>query len=69
RSYYPSECHADYFDFERSDPLQPLSIRRQRQMCIRASGNPVVYIRNRLLLNQRRFRGLLLLKFKHVTIN
>src|SRR5437870_12166761 len=23
RSYYPSECHADYFDFERIDPLKP----------------------------------------------
>src|SRR5437870_5453911 len=23
RSYYPSECHADYFDFERIDALKP----------------------------------------------
>src|SRR3989442_13201483 len=23
RSYYPSECHADYFDFERSEALKP----------------------------------------------
>src|SRR5262245_63132168 len=23
RSYYPSECHADYFDFERIEALQP----------------------------------------------
>src|SRR5258707_1021330 len=23
RSYYPSECHADYFDFERIDPPNP----------------------------------------------
>src|SRR5439155_21449956 len=23
RSYYPSECHADYFDFERMAPLKP----------------------------------------------
>src|SRR5688500_9023841 len=23
RSYYPSECHADYFDFERIVALQP----------------------------------------------
>src|SRR3546814_9915050 len=23
RSYYPSECHADYFDFVRSDALRP----------------------------------------------
>src|SRR5699024_7505132 len=23
RSYYPSECHADYFDFERIDALNP----------------------------------------------
>src|SRR5690625_7862694 len=22
-SYYPSECHADYFDFERSEALKP----------------------------------------------
>src|SRR4051812_42979544 len=22
-SYYPSECHADYFDFERIDALKP----------------------------------------------
>src|SRR5438046_1023186 len=24
RSYYPSECHADYFDFERIEALKPL---------------------------------------------
>src|SRR2546428_14006584 len=24
RSYYPSECHADYFDFERIEPLKPV---------------------------------------------
>src|SRR5262245_65251748 len=23
RSYYPSECHADYFDFERIEALKP----------------------------------------------
>src|SRR5205814_10226853 len=23
RSYYPSACHADYFDFERIDALKP----------------------------------------------
>src|SRR5260370_34146885 len=23
RSYYPSECHADYFDFERIQALKP----------------------------------------------
>src|SRR5205809_7438977 len=23
RSYYPSECHADYFDFERMEALKP----------------------------------------------
>src|SRR5207249_11375508 len=23
RSYYPSECHADYFDFERLEALKP----------------------------------------------
>src|SRR5205809_6449 len=23
RSYYPSECHADYFDFERIEALRP----------------------------------------------
>src|SRR6266496_6157806 len=23
RSYYPSECHADYFDFERIEALTP----------------------------------------------
>src|SRR5439155_843474 len=23
RSYYPSECHADYFDFERIEVLKP----------------------------------------------
>src|SRR5205809_6368376 len=23
RSYYPSECHADYFDFERIESLTP----------------------------------------------
>src|SRR3989449_10555873 len=23
RSYYPSECHADYFDFERIEALNP----------------------------------------------
>src|SRR5665254_21569 len=23
RSYYPSECHADYFDFERIETLKP----------------------------------------------
>src|SRR5258707_342287 len=23
RSYYPSECHVDYFDFERIEPLKP----------------------------------------------
>src|SRR5438034_346282 len=23
RSYYPSECHADYFDFERIESLKP----------------------------------------------
>src|SRR5207249_12127900 len=23
RSYYPSECHADYFDFERFEALKP----------------------------------------------
>src|SRR2546428_10973586 len=23
RSYYPSECHADYFDFERIEDLKP----------------------------------------------
>src|SRR5438445_4733356 len=23
RSYYPSECHADYFDFERIEALEP----------------------------------------------
>src|SRR6476646_11150736 len=23
RSYYPSECHADYFDFERIESLNP----------------------------------------------
>src|SRR5436305_15032074 len=23
RSYYPSECHADYFDFERIEALSP----------------------------------------------
>src|SRR5205814_9001107 len=23
RSYYPSECHADYFDFERNEALKP----------------------------------------------
>src|SRR2546428_11926785 len=23
RSYYPSECHADYFDFERVEALKP----------------------------------------------
>src|SRR5437660_12777112 len=23
RSYYPSECHADYFDFERTESLKP----------------------------------------------
>src|SRR2546428_13245877 len=23
RSYYPSECHADYFDFERKEALKP----------------------------------------------
>src|SRR2546423_10260938 len=23
RSYYPSECHADYFDFERIEGLKP----------------------------------------------
>src|SRR5437762_9328667 len=25
RSYYPSECHADYFDFERIEALKPSS--------------------------------------------
>src|SRR5258707_12641485 len=25
RSYYPSECHADYFDFERIEPLKAAS--------------------------------------------
>src|SRR5690625_7385239 len=25
RSYYPSECHADYFDFERIEALKPAS--------------------------------------------
>src|SRR5450631_3990200 len=25
RSYYPSECHADYFDFERIEALNPAS--------------------------------------------
>src|SRR5260370_5491335 len=24
RSYYPSECHADYFDFERIEALKPV---------------------------------------------
>src|SRR2546421_4254820 len=23
RSYYPSQCHADYFDYERIEPLKP----------------------------------------------
>src|SRR5687768_18251352 len=23
RSYYPSECHADYFDFERIEAIKP----------------------------------------------
>src|SRR5438046_9985029 len=23
RSYYPSECHADYFHFERIEPVKP----------------------------------------------
>src|SRR4051794_5929354 len=26
RSYYPSECHADYFDFERIEALKPASL-------------------------------------------
>src|SRR5262249_56231006 len=28
RSYYPSECHADYFDFERIEALKPRSEER-----------------------------------------
>src|SRR5207249_9982754 len=27
RSYYPSECHADYFDFERIEALKPANQR------------------------------------------
>ncbi|GAR18111.1 hypothetical protein NGUA05_04222 [Salmonella enterica] len=33
RSYYPSECHADYFDFERIEALKP-AIDGRRHMCI-----------------------------------
>src|SRR5258707_15638323 len=50
RSYYPSECHADYFDFERIEALKPaieacgiftfspspmLGFHKQRDNCIK----------------------------------
>src|SRR5687767_15254561 len=34
RSYYPSECHADYFDFERIEAVKP---------AIEACGNSTLY--------------------------
>src|SRR2546428_13523141 len=34
RSYYPSECHADYFDFERIEALKP---------AIEACGNSTLF--------------------------
>src|SRR5437660_9655799 len=45
RSYYPSECHADYFDFERIEALKPaieacgISTLSQSPMLDRKSGS------------------------------
>src|SRR5437588_297833 len=46
RSYYPSECHADYFDFERIEALKPaieacgISTLSQSPMLVSSSKGP-----------------------------
>src|SRR5262245_9613883 len=37
RSYYPSECHADYFDFERIEALKPAISYQQKESTARVA--------------------------------
>src|SRR5438874_9892754 len=48
RSYYPSECHADYFDFERIEALKP-AIRSEERFSRNAETDLVC----RLLLEKK----------------
>src|SRR4051812_49483840 len=63
RSYYPSECHADYFDFERIEALKPAieacGISRSEE---RFSRNAETDIVCRLLLEKKKKRILLVLE-------
>src|SRR5437016_9958400 len=49
RSYYPSECHADYFDFERIEALKP-AIRSEERFSRNAETDLVC----RLLLEKKK---------------
>src|SRR5437867_9035936 len=42
RSYYPSECHADYFDFERIEALKP-AIEADRKSGSAGMPRPISY--------------------------
>src|SRR5205823_7389855 len=50
RSHYPSECHADYFDFERIEALKP-AIERSEE---RFSRNAETDLVCRLLLEKKK---------------
>src|SRR5438128_8509317 len=56
RSYYPSECHADYFDFERIEALKPAieacGIRSEERFSRNAETDLVC----RLLLEKKKIR-------------
>src|SRR5438105_12800823 len=62
RSYYPSECHADYFDFERIEALKPaieacgISTLSQSRSEERFSRNAETDIVCRLLLEKKKKR-------------
>src|SRR5438876_9171596 len=69
RSYYPSECHADYFDFERIEALKP-AIERSEE---RFSRNAETDLVCRLLLEKKkttpcRWTPLLLTVFLHFVV-
>src|SRR5438128_12357868 len=54
RSYYPSECHADYFDFERIEALKPAKPLFRSDRKSGSAGMPKTDLVCRLLLEKKK---------------
>src|SRR2546427_371766 len=66
RSYYPSECHADYFDFERIEALKPAI-----EACgiSNLSQSPILALHNQRNNRIRRSEGMLPMRIQGVQCN